>query len=136
MSLERRAQLLEMAASAPCCVRDAIRRLKWRSSSVVSMLERMENEGLVELRRVKRSRRGRPKNMIVCTPLGFDFLETYRRLKMKPLRARREDIERAVKDALYVERLIARGHLPFKLFLELNMIVHNIKVSSEAPRST
>lgn len=136
MSLERRAQLLEMAASTPCGVRDAIRKLRWKSSGVVSLLERMESEGLVELRQAERSGRGRPKKIIFCTPLGLDFLETYRRLRMKPLRARREDIEHAVKDALYAERLVARGHSPFKLFLELNMIVHNIKVSSEAPKST
>jgi len=136
MSLDRRAQLLELVASNPCGVRDAMRKLKWRSSNVISLLERMMNEGLVELKRAKHSGRGRPKKVIVCTSLGFDFLETYRRLRMKPLRARKEDLERAVKDAFYVERLVDRGHSPFKLFLELNMIVHNIKVSSEASKST
>ena len=96
----------------------------------------MVDEGLIEIKRVKVSRQGRPKNLIVCTPLGLHFLETYRRLRMKPLRARREDLERAVKDALYAERLVAWGHSPFELLLELNMIVHNIEVSSEAPKST
>ena len=136
MSMYRRAQLLEIAASASCGVREIIRRLRWKHSIVISLLKKMVDEGLIEIRRVKVSRRGRPKNLIVCTPLGLDFLETYRRLRMKPLRARREDIKRAVKDALYAERLVARGHSPFKLFLELNMIVHNIEVSSEAPKST
>ena len=136
MSMHRRAQLLEIAAIASCGVREIIRRLRWKHSIAISLLKKMVDEGLIEIRRVKVSRRGRPKNLIVCTPLGFDFLETYRRLRMKPLRAKKEDIKRAVKDALYAERLVARGHSPFKLFLELNMIVHNIEISSEAPKST
>jgi hypothetical protein len=68
---------------------------------------------------------------VISTPLGLDFLETHRKLRMKPLRARREDFEHAVRDALYAERLAARGHSSFELFLELNEIVCNIKSSSE-----
>jgi hypothetical protein len=72
---------------------------------------------------------------MACTSLGLEFLEAYRELKMKPLRARREDLEYAVRDALYTERLIANGHSPFELFMELNSIARNIKVSSEASQS-
>jgi hypothetical protein len=57
------------------------------------------------------------------------------KLKMKQLRARREDLKHAVRDALYTERLITDGHLSFELFMELNSIVRNIKVSSEASQS-
>lgn len=124
-----------MIVSDLCGVRDVTKKLGWRSSNVISLLEMMENEGLIELKRAKHSRRGRPKKLIVCTPLGLDFLETYRRLRLKPLRSRKEDIRHAVKDALYVERLVAMGHSPFKLFLELNTIVNNIKVSSEASKT-
>ena len=72
---------------------------------------------------------------MTCTPLGLDFLETYRKLKIKPLRARKEDLEHAVRDALYTERLITNGHSPFELFMELNSIARNIKISSEASQS-
>ena len=132
MSFDPRARILETAASGPCGIKEAIQKLRWRPSRVISLSKKMRDEGLIELQEIKRSRRGRPKKNIVCTPLGFDFLETYRRLRVKPLRARKEDLERAVKDALYAERLVANGHSPFKLFMELNAIVHNIKVSSEA----
>lgn len=73
--------------------------------------------------------------MVVCTPLGLDFLETHREPRMKLLRARREDLERAVRDALYAERLAARGSSPFELFLELNEIARSVENSSKAHRS-
>ena len=41
---------------------------------------------------------------------------------MKPLRARKADLEHAVSDALYTERLIRNGHSPFELFMELDTI--------------
>lgn len=59
---------------------------------------------------------------MTCTSLGVEFLEPYRELKMKPLRARKADLEHAVSDALYTERLIRNGHSPFELFMELDTI--------------
>jgi hypothetical protein len=55
---------------------------------------------------------------------------------MTPLKARKEDLAHAVKDAAYTNRLVARGHSPFKIFMELNMIARNINVSSETSEST
>ena len=130
MSFDQRAQILEAAASTVCGVRDLVHVLEWKTSKVVSLLREMNNERLIDLQQVK-SRRGRPKKNIVCTPLGFEFLETYRKLRMKPLRARKEDLEHAARDAAYASRLVAYGHSPFKIFMELNTIASNIKVSSE-----
>jgi len=93
----------------------------------------MKDERLIQLQRSHTQKRGRPKKNIACTPLGLAFLETHKKLQIKPLRARKEDLEHAVKDALYAERLAANGHSPFRLFMELNTIAHNIKVASEAP---
>ena len=131
MSLDQKAQMLNTVVSASCGVREVIQKLNWKNSRVISLLKKMEEERLIELKCMRTNKRGRPKKNITCTSLGFDFLETYRRLRMKPLRARREDLEHAVRDALYTERLIANGHSPFKLFVELNMIANNIKISSE-----
>lgn len=69
------------------------------------------------------------------TCLGSDFLKDHRRLRMKPIRARQEDFERAVKDALYAGRLVAYGHSPFKLFMELNNIARNLSVASKTPQN-
>jgi DNA-binding PadR family transcriptional regulator len=91
----------------------------------------MEEESLIELHEASCSNRGRPRKIIGVTPLGSEFLETYRKLKMKPLQARKADLEHAAKDALYAKRLILNGHSPFRLFMELNTIAHNIKVYSE-----
>jgi hypothetical protein len=124
--------VLEVVAVASCGVRDVIRRVGWKASRVVGLLEQMRDEGLVELRRVASSGRGRPKKSVVCSALGFEFLWAYRRVEAKPLRARRADLKRAVRDALYVERLVAAGHSPFRLFMELNMIVRSVSESGEA----
>jgi len=131
MSLEQKAQILEVATSAPSGIRDLGRALKCKTSTTISLSKKMAEERLIEFQMVKSSKRGRPKKNIVCTPLGLDFLETYRKLKTKPLRAGKQDLEHAVKDALYTQRLVNRGHSPFKTFMELNTIVRNIKVTSE-----
>jgi len=134
MSLEQKAQILEAVesiTSAACGIRDLARTLKWKTSTLISLSKNMNEEGLIEFQTVKYAKRGRPKKNIVCTSLGLDFLETYRKLKMKPLRARKEDLEHATRNALYTSRLVASGHSPFKMFMELNTIVYNIKKSSE-----
>jgi hypothetical protein len=135
MSLDEKARVLETAASSPSGVRDVVQALACRTSRVISLLEDMRKEGLIEFQHATCSRRGRPKKTIVCTCLGSDFLEDHRRLRMKPIRARQEDFERAVKDALYAGRLVAYGHSPFKLFMELNNIARNLSVASKTPQN-
>jgi len=137
LSVDEKAQMLNVVAPTEHGVRELIQKLRWKPSRVISLLEQMKDEGLIELQKnsARNSRRGRPKKIMMCTSLGFEFLEAYRGLRMKPLRARREDLEHAVEDALYTERLVANGHSPFKLFMELNTIAHNIKISSEASRA-
>lgn len=136
LSLDEKAQVLDAVMSSTCGVRDIVQILRRRTSSVISLLKEMEEEGLVEQRSSKNSSRGRPKKSIVCTRLGAEFWEIHRKLRVTPLRARKHDLERAEKDALYTKRLVALGHSPFKLFLELNSVVHNIEVSSEASQGT
>lgn len=131
MSFDQKAQVLEKAVSSSPSVRDIVKTLPQRTSRTISLLEEMEKERLIEFQHIKRSNRGRPRRNIVCTSLGLEFLEGYRRLRMKQMRARKEDLERAVQDALYTERLVAHGHSPFKLFMELNKIARNIKISSQ-----
>ena len=136
MSLDQRAQILTTITSATYGVRDLAQTLKWKTANVVSLLKKMNEEQLIKLQQVTHSKRGRPKKSIICTPLGFEFLATYEKLKMTPLKARKKDLERAAKDAAYTSRLVANGHSPFKIFMELNMIARNIKVSSEASETT
>jgi hypothetical protein len=92
----------------------------------------MHHERLIDFHSVPSGKQGRPKQIVFATPLGLEFLHVYRNLRMKPLRAREEDLAHAVKDAYYAQRLVEYGHSPFKLFMELNSIVNNIKISSEA----
>jgi DNA-binding MarR family transcriptional regulator len=131
MSLDQRAQILTATTSATYGVRDLAQKLKWKTSNVVSLLKKMNQEQLVELQQAPHSKRGRPKKRVVCTPLGFEFLSKYNKLKMTPLKARKEDLAHAAKDAAYASRLVNNGHFPFQIFMELNMIARNITVSSE-----
>jgi predicted transcriptional regulator len=135
MSLGQRAQILEATTSTTVGVRDLVRSLKWKTSNIISLLKKMNEEQLIGFQQATHSKRGRPKKTVICTPLGLEFLETYRKLRMKPLRARKEDLDRAVKDAGYASRLVADGHSPFQVFVELNMIARNIKLSSETPET-
>jgi len=132
--VDERAQMLNVVTQTEHGVREVIQKLRWKPSRVICLLEQMKDEGLIELQKnsARNFRRGRPKKIMTCTSLGYEFLEAYRKLKMKPLRGRKEDLEHAVEDALYTMRLVANGHSPFKLFMELNTIAHNIKISSEA----
>jgi len=132
MSLEQKSQILQVAASSACGIRDLVHKLKWKTSTIVSLSKEMSEEKLIEFQAVRHATQGRPKKGIVCTALGLDFLETYRKLGMKRLRARKADLEHAVKDATYTQRLVENGHSPFELFMELNSIVGNIRGSSEA----
>jgi DNA-binding PadR family transcriptional regulator len=139
--MDQRAQILETVLPAERGIREVIRELRWAPSRIVALLRKMEDEGLifwVENNGTQPSmcaRKGRPKKIMACTPLGIEFLETYEKLKIKLLRARKEDLEHATRDARYTERLVTAGHPPFQLFMELNNIVNNIKISSETPQS-
>jgi hypothetical protein len=142
MSTDQKVQILETVLPAKHGIREVARELRWAPSRIVNLLREMEDEGLIigvennSTHSSMRARRGRPKKIMTCTPLGIEFLEIYGKLKMKPLRARKEDLKHAVRDAHYTERLVTAGHSPFQLFMELNSIAHNIKVSSEASHST
>jgi len=132
VSLEQKAEILHAAASGACGIRDLVHKLGWKTATIVSLSRKMGEERLIEFQAVRHIGRGRPKKGIVCSALGLDFLETYKKLGLKRLRARKADLERAVKDASYTQRLVENGHAPFELFMELNAIVRSVRDSSEA----
>jgi DNA-binding PadR family transcriptional regulator len=131
MSLEQKSQILQVAASRACGIRDLAHKLRWKTSTVVSLTKKMNEEKLIEFQAVRHTSRGRPKKGVACTPLGLEFLNTYRKLTMTPLKATKADLEHAARDASYTQRLVENGHSPFELFMELNSIVRNIRNSSE-----
>jgi DNA-binding PadR family transcriptional regulator len=131
MSLEQKSQILQVAVSGTCGIRDLAHKLRWKTSTIVSLTKRMNEERLIVFRTVKHPSRGRPKKAIECTPLGNQFIKNYRKLAMTPLKATKADFEHATRDAVYTQRLVENGHSPFELFMELNSIVRNIRNSSE-----
>lgn len=134
MSVDARAEILKIINASSCGVREIVQRLNLRTANVIALLKTMEEERLI-VQKNRRSERGRPKKLVAPTPLGYEFLENYKMLTTKPLKARRIDFEHAANDALYTRRLLENGHSPFKLFMELNEIAHNIKVFAETSRS-
>jgi predicted transcriptional regulator len=126
MSLEQRAKILQAVTSRPCGVRDIVKSLKLKSSNVISLLRLMEEEKLIEVQFAKSPKKGRPKKCITASSLGNDFLDSYRKLNLKRITARKTDLDHAVKDARYASRL-AENHSTFQLFMELNTIASNIK---------
>ena len=132
MSLEQKSRILQVATLGTCGIRDLAHKLKWKTSTVVSLTKKMNEERLIEFKAVRHAGRGRPRKGIVGTPLGLEFLNTYRKLSMTPLKATKADLEHAARDASYTRRLVENGHSSFELFMELNSIVRNIRNSSEA----
>jgi len=130
MSLEQRARILQAVTSRVCGVRDLVQLLKLKSSNLISLLRRMEEEKLIEVQFAKGAKKGRPKKCITASSLGYDFLDSYEKLNLKRLTARKADLDHAVKDALYASRLAESGHSTFQVFMELNTIASNIKNSS------
>jgi DNA-binding PadR family transcriptional regulator len=131
MSLEQRAKILEITTSSTCGVRDIIQMLKMKTSNIISLLKKMEEEQLITTQSAKNRKKGRPKKCIITTSLGHAFLETYKKLNLNILQSRKTDLNHAAKDAKYAKRLAETGHSPFQIFLELNTIASNIKNSSE-----
>lgn len=132
MSIDARARILEIANSNLCGVKEVVQKIDLRTSSTLSLLKRMSEEGLISLEN-GHPKRGRPKKIVKPTALGYEFLETYEKLKIKPLKAKKSDLKHAIEDALYTRRLVEKGHFPFALFMELNNIAYNIKISAKAP---
>jgi len=118
-----RAELLKAVNLHSPGIRELAKKLHRRPMTIISLINEMEEEGLIEKKVEKRNTRGRPRYLIKPTILGEDYLATYEELELKPLRSRKTDLIRAAKDAEYVKRLVARGLSPFRLFLELNSIV-------------
>lgn len=91
----------------------------------------MDEEQLIKIQFAASKKKGRPKKYFIPTSLGYEFLDAYKKLNINILRARKQDLNHAAKDAMYANRLVENGHSPFQVFMELNMIASNIKNSSE-----
>jgi len=125
MSIEVEAQILFIVKKDPVGVRELSKIMRKQTQAVVSTIKRMSAAGLLDVKPEETRRRGRPRQIISATMLGDDYLEAFNRLKIKPLRSNRNDLEKAKRDAEYVNRLVARGKEPYDAFLELNSLVRD-----------
>lgn len=136
MSLEQRVKILETVTEPFCGVRELVLLLKWRTSNVISLLKKMQDEQLISMESVATPKKGRPKKHIKVTQLGIEFLDAYKKLIGKALKAKRQDLDHAAKDAYYAKRLEQKGHSTFQVFMELNSIASNIKNSAQTHQVT
>jgi DNA-binding MarR family transcriptional regulator len=123
MSIEVEAQVLSIVRKHPAGVRELSSIIRRRTQAVISTIKRMNAAGLVDVKPEEARRRGRPRLIVRTTTLGDDYLDAYNRLRTKPLRSSMNDLARAKRDAEYVNRLVARGRVPYDAFLELNSLV-------------
>jgi len=123
MSLEIEMQILSTVKKHRAGVRELSKIISRRTQTVVSTIKKMNAAGLVNVEPEETIRRGRPRQIVKATTLGEDYLETYNRLMIKPMRGNRNDLLKAKKDAEYVNRLVERGKDPYEAFLELNNLV-------------
>lgn len=130
MSIQMKAELLRTINPNLLGIRDIVKELRTRPKNIISLVNEMEDEGLVRRVIEKKKTKGRPKTIVLTTSLGKDFLKTYQKLELKPLRSKKTDLYRAREDAEYVKRLISRNKSPHKFFLELNSIVRRNQQSS------
>ena len=130
MSIQMKAELLRTINLNLLGIRDIVKELRIRPKNIISLVNKMEEEGLVRRIIEKKETKGRPKTIVLATSLGRDFLETYKKLELKPLRSKITDLHRARDDAEYVKRLISRNKSPYDFFLELNSIVRRNQQSS------
>ena len=74
----------------------------------------MEEEKLIQVQFAKGPKKGRPKKCVTASSLGYDFLNSYKKLNLKRLTARKADLDHAIKDAMYAFRLAKNGYSTFK----------------------
>lgn len=125
MSLENEILLLNAIKERPLGVRELVEVMQKRTQMVVTLIRKMESNGLVEGKTRNTAQRGRPTQLVSITILGESFLESFNKLKNMPLKSSKNDLARAKKDAEYVNRLISRGVDPIKAFLELNSLIRD-----------
>ena len=123
MSLEIEMHILSTVKKYPEGIRELSKIISRRTQTVVSTIKKMNAAGLVNVEPEETIRRGRPRQIVKATTLGEDYLETYNRLMIKPMRGNRNDLLKAKRDAEYVNRLVERGKDPYEAFLELNNLV-------------
>ncbi|OGD45688.1 hypothetical protein A3K69_08775 [Candidatus Bathyarchaeota archaeon RBG_16_57_9] len=125
MSAESTAKILTAIQSQSLGVKELVKATRRRSQATVQLIQALRAQGLVIAER-RVSGRGRPREVLRVTSLGFEYLEAFARLSGVPLRATEGELRRAVEEARYAGRLAAGGVDTFRAFLELNAFVRAI----------
>ncbi len=99
---------------------------------VIKTLDDLRSAGLVQIRTEKRKKKGRPRRLVITTPLGQQFLAQYERLLNLPLKSKESDIKKALHQAELAQRLMDHGISTYARFQELNEIARNIGRTSQA----
>src|SRR2546428_796568 len=121
------AALLRHSLSGPSGVQQMATKLRLGPSTLIGLMAKLEDEGLLEVFELSTGNAGRPKKGMRVTALGMEYLRAYESLSLKSLRSRRADLRRAAEDGAYARRLAERGTSPYDLFLELNALAKDAR---------
>lgn len=127
--LDERAAVLQTISPDPRGVRELVKKLRWKTTRVISLLKTMEKEGLIDFSKSSNSHRGRPKKIVAPTVLGNEFLETFQQCQRKVVQMNYNDVKSAVHQALLVKRLEEFNISPYQRFMELNTLAFKIRTS-------
>jgi predicted ArsR family transcriptional regulator len=119
---EDRVMIMRALIGTPMGVRQLAKALQMAPSAVIALQAEMEEQGLLQAVPRSGKARGRPKRLLVPTPLGRDYLLAFSILESKKLKASPADLRRATRDARHAAKLAASGRSISGLFLEMNEI--------------
>lgn len=134
--LDERAAVLQTISPDSRGVRELVKKLRWKTTRVVSLLKTMEKEGLIDFSKSSNSRRGRPKKIVAPTVLGNEFLETFQQCQRKVVQMNYNDVKSAVYQALLAKKLEELNISPYQRFMELNTLALKIRTSITKKDST
>ncbi len=129
--LDERATILQTISDQAYGVNDLIRKLRFRSEKVVSLLRVMEREGLIDfIARANNSTvKGRPKKIPIVTALGQEMIKDYVKCKRNIIQINDNDIKSSIHQISLRRALEEKNASPYRRFFELNEIAFRIKNS-------
>jgi len=113
-------------------IRDLVSLLSFRNEYTLSLLEAMEQEGLIyfpPLANNFRRKRGRPKRIPRLTVLGKQLLQDFEKCRRNIIQINENDVKRC-EHQMSLRRLLEENNIsPYQRFLELNEFAFNVRNS-------
>lgn len=129
--LDERATILQTISDQAYGVSDLIKKLRFRSEKIVSLLKAMKREGLIDFSAHSNNStlKGRPKKIPIVTALGKEMLKDYVKCKRNIIQINDNDIKSSIHQISLRKTLEEKNVSLYRRFFELNDIAFRIKNS-------